>query len=64
MKDLDYGKGYQYAHDVEGRVADMECLPASLAGRRYYHPTQEGREKLLAQRMEEIRKLREARRKE
>ena len=55
MKSLDYGKGYQYAHDVEGRVADMECLPPSLAGRRYYHPTQEGREKLLAQRMDESR---------
>ena len=54
MKSLDYGKDYQYAHDVEGRVADMECLPPSLANRRYYHPTQEGREKLLAQRMEEI----------
>jgi putative ATPase len=60
MKQLDYGKGYQYAHDVEGRIADMECLPESLAGRRYYHPTQEGREKLLAQRMEEIQKIREA----
>jgi putative ATPase len=60
MKELDYGKGYQYAHDVEGRVADMECLPESLAGRRYYHPTQEGREKLLAQRMEEIHRIREA----
>src|SRR5665213_3626687 len=34
MKELDYGKDYQYAHDVEGRVADMECLPPSLAGRR------------------------------
>ena len=64
MKELDYGKGYQYAHDVEGRVADMECLPESLAGRRYYHPTQEGREKLLAQRMEEIRKVRGASRRE
>jgi putative ATPase len=58
MKSLDYGKGYQYAHDVEGRVADMECLPPSLAGRRYYHPTQEGREKALAQRMEEISRIR------
>jgi putative ATPase len=54
MKQLDYGRDYQYAHDVEGRVADMECLPAGLAGRRYYLPTNEGREKLLAQRMEEI----------
>jgi len=60
MKDLDYGKGYRYAHDEEGRVADMECLPDSLKGRAYYHPTQEGREKQLAQRMEEIRKIRAA----
>ena len=54
MKELDYGKGYLYAHDVEGKVAAMECLPPSLANRRYYHPTKEGRERLLAQRMEEI----------
>ena len=57
MKELDYGKDYQYAHDVEGRVADMECLPPSLAGRRYYQPTGEGREKLLAQRMDEIARI-------
>ena len=60
MKQLDYGKGYQYAHDVDDRVADMECLPQSLEGRRFYHPTQEGREKLLSQRMEEIRRIRAA----
>ena len=58
MKSLDYGKGYQYAHDVEGRVADMECLPPSLASRHYYTPTGEGRERALAQRMEEIRRIR------
>jgi len=58
MKELDYGKGYRYAHDEEGRVADMDCLPDSLKGRSYYQPTQEGREKLLAQRMEEIRRIR------
>jgi putative ATPase len=58
MKSLDYGKGYQYAHNVEDRVADMECLPPSLASRRYYHPTQEGREKLLAQRMDEVARIR------
>jgi putative ATPase len=62
MKELDYGKDYQYAHDVEGRVADMECLPPGLAGRRYYSPTNEGREKLLAQRMEEIASLRRKKR--
>jgi putative ATPase len=54
MKELDYGKDYQYAHDVEGRVADMQCLPLSLADRRYYIPTNEGRERALAQRMQEI----------
>ena len=62
MKSLDYGKDYQYAHDVEGRVADMECLPPSLSGRRYYHPTQEGREKNLAQRMDEISRIRHGKR--
>ena len=62
MKELDYGKGYLYAHDEEGRVADMDCLPDSLRGRSYYKPTQEGREKLLAQRMEEIRKIRAGKR--
>jgi putative ATPase len=60
MKSLDYGKGYKYAHDEEGKVAEMQCLPDNLRGRQYYHPTQEGREKLLAARMEEIRKLRDA----
>jgi putative ATPase len=62
MKSLDYGKDYQYAHDLEGKVADMECLPPSLANRRYYHPTQEGREKTLAQRMDEIARIRQGKR--
>jgi putative ATPase len=64
MKELDYGKEYQYAHDVEGRVADMECLPPGLVGRRYYQPTNEGREKLLAQRMEEIARIKRQKRDE
>ena len=62
MKELEYGKGYRYAHNEEDRVADMDCLPDSLRGRSYYHPTQEGREKLLAQRMEEIRRIRAGKR--
>lgn len=62
MKELGYSKGYRYAHDEEDRVADMECLPDSLRGRSYYHPTQEGREKQLAQRMEEIRRIRKEKR--
>src|SRR6201993_5269908 len=60
MKELEYGKGYRYAHDEEDKVADMDCLPDSLKGRSYYQPTQEGREKALAQRMEEIRRIRAA----
>ena len=62
MKELEYGKGYHYAHEEEGRVADMDCLPNSLHGRVYYQPTQEGREKLLAQRMEEIRRIKSGKR--
>jgi putative ATPase len=64
MKQVGYGKGYQYAHDLDAKVADMDCLPDNLRGRQYYHPTAEGREKALGQRLEEIRRLREAARKE
>jgi putative ATPase len=63
MKQAGYGKGYQYAHDLDSKVADMDCLPDNLRGRRYYHPTSEGREKALAQKLEEIRRLREEARK-
>jgi len=62
MKDLDYGKGYRYAHDEENKIAAMDCLPPSLLGRRYFEPTQEGREKQLAQRLEEVRRIRESKR--
>jgi putative ATPase len=58
MKGLGYGKNYQYAHDVEGKVADMQCLPENLRDRVYYRPTNEGIEKRIRERMEEIRKLR------
>ena len=62
MKELGYAEGYRYAHEEEGKVADMDCLPESLKGRTYYHPTQEGREKQLAARMEEIRRIRASKR--
>jgi putative ATPase len=62
MKELDYAKGYKYAHDEENKVADMDCLPPSLMGRRYFEPTQEGREKQLAQRLEELRRIRQSKR--
>jgi putative ATPase len=57
MKGLGYGQGYQYAHDIEGKVADMECLPDNLRNRIYYEPTNEGAEKRIRERIEEIRKL-------
>jgi putative ATPase len=58
MKGLGYGKDYQYAHDVEGKVANMQCLPENLRDRVYYRPTREGIEKRIQERMEEIRKAR------
>jgi putative ATPase len=57
MGHLGYGKGYQYAHDAEGKVTDMTCLPESLLGRRYYKPTDEGFEAGIRQRLEQIRRL-------
>jgi putative ATPase len=60
MKGLGYGQGYQYAHDLEGKVGEMQCLPDNLRGRTYYHPTNEGEEKRLAERMEEIKRLKAA----
>jgi putative ATPase len=58
MKGLGYGKGYQYAHDVDGKVASMQCLPDNLRERVYYTPTNEGIEKRIRERMEEIRRIR------
>ena len=56
MKSLGYGKGYQYAHDVESKVADMQCLPDSLKDRVYYRPTDQGVEQRIRKRLEEIRR--------
>jgi putative ATPase len=59
MKDLGYGKDYQYAHDVEGKVAAMQCLPDNLRSRTYYQPTAEGMEKRIRERLEDIKRLRQ-----
>ena len=58
MKELDYGKGYVYAHDTEDKIADMECLPDSLQGRQYYHPGDQGYEPRFRDRYEAIKKWR------
>ena len=57
-KGLGYGQGYQYAHDLESKVADMQCLPDNLRDRVYYRPTNEGIEKRIRERMEEIKRQR------
>jgi len=57
MKHIGYGKGYQYAHNSEEKVTDMTCLPESLADRVYYHPTNQGFEARIQQRMEKIRSI-------
>ena len=61
MRHEGYGRGYEYAHDVPDKVADMECLPPSLAGRRYYQPGDEGFEQRLRARMEQIRGIKSRR---
>ncbi len=57
MKDLEYGRGYEYAHDqAEGIARDMECLPPAHRGRRFYQPVERGLEARIKQRLEELRK--------
>jgi len=58
MKESGYGEGYRYAHDDEGAVSDLECLPEELADVRFYRPTDYGWEKRIRERMAEIRQLR------
>lgn len=63
MKELDYGKGYVYAHDTEDKIADMESLPENLRGTEYYHPGEQGFEPRFRDRYEAIKKWREEHRK-
>ncbi len=55
MKELNYGKGYQYAHDTADKLTDMQCLPDSLLGREYYRPTEEGTEAKFKSRLDDIK---------
>jgi len=64
MKDLGYGTGYRYAHDEAEGVAGMDCLPEALRGRRYYTPTDRGREAAVAERLAAARLIRERKRRE
>jgi putative ATPase len=58
MKSVGYGKGYQYAHDLESKVADMQCLPDNLRDRVYYRPTAEGAERDFTEQLKQIRERR------
>ena len=55
MKELDYGKGYQYAHDTADKLTDMQCLPDALEGKTYYRPTEQGLEAKYKVRLEQIK---------
>lgn len=62
MEDLEYGKGYQYAHDSKDKVSNMQCLPENLKDRQYYQPTSQGLEKNIKERLEFIKKLKDKKR--
>jgi putative ATPase len=62
MKQLDYGKGYRYAHDETDAVADMDCLPENLQGRQFYHPTERGFEKEIKRRLDGWKEIKRKRR--
>jgi putative ATPase len=61
MKNIGYGQGYQYAHNHEEKITDMQCLPDNLVGRSWYKPSDQGFEARLRQRMAEIAKLKSGR---
>jgi putative ATPase len=62
MKQLNYGKGYRYAHEEDDAIADMDCLPDNLIGRTFYQPTDRGFEKEIKRRLEGWREIKKARR--
>ena len=64
MKELDYGKGYEYAHDAKDKLTTMQCLPDSLEGRRYYRPDGKGEEAELKERLERITEWKKRHRKD
>lgn len=63
MKELDYGKGYMYAHDYEEKITELQCLPDSLKNKEYYHPTTQGLEARYKERYNQIKKWKKSHRK-
>ena len=55
MRELEYGKGYKFAHDYENKITDMQCLPDALKDREYYTPTEQGQEINYKKRLEQIK---------
>lgn len=62
MKELNYGKGYRYAHNTAEKLTEMTCLPDALKDRVYYRPTSQGREKLVKERLQQIKDWKQAKR--
>jgi ATPase related to the helicase subunit of the Holliday junction resolvase len=60
MKDLDYGKDYQYAHETDDKLTTMQTMPSELAKSEYYQPTEQGNEKRFKQRLAYIKQWHEA----
>ena len=60
MKELDYGKGYQYAHDTDQKLTNMQCLPDSLINKEYYVPTEQGIESKYKARLQQIKEWKKA----
>lgn len=60
MKELDYGKGYQYAHNTKDKLTNMQCLPDSLLDRTYYQPTEQGMESKYKARLEQVKAWKKA----
>ena len=59
MKELGYGKGYRYDHNIEGGIAyDQQLLPDALVGREFYQPTDRGMEAKIAEKLQSIRAAR------
>ncbi len=61
MKELEYGKGYRYAHSEPDGVAEMSCLPPALEGRKYYEPNERGFEKEIKRRLDGWEKIKASR---
>ena len=64
MKELNYGKGYQYAHDFEEKITTMTCLPEKIKSHTYYHPTTQGSENKVSLRLKQIKEWKKKNRKD